>query len=187
MSHELATRWCFSHLYHVTPTANMESIRRYGLLLMSVMQEMGITPVEFASTVESRKDDWDLLGSGFVYLSLHPGSKMFWNVVEEARCGPLTIIEVSVSALSTPFSVFSDRPSNRRQPIGGRSLKQLQINGHQPTQEHIDRMTRNDQDYIRYAEVLIPNRIDPQHVVSESPWQRDQYSFRSDPFLTGLQ
>jgi hypothetical protein len=187
MTISVAEKWMISELFHITPTANVDSILSWGLLSMSEMQLKGIKPIEFASTRASRDDDRDLLDSGFVYLCLHPGAKMFWRVVDEGRCGPLSLLEIDLRVLETPVAVFSDRPSNRRKPLNGKPIRHRRFDLHEPAADHLLFMERKDPHYLRYSEVLVPQRIDPRLIVRVTPWQRDQYSYQSWRYRSGVQ
>lgn len=178
----MSDKWQIDRLFHITPTANLDSIRSHGLLSVSAMRARDIEPIEFASNTQSRfADEW-FLDSGFVYLCLHPGPKMFYNVVEEKRCGPLTLLEISTQVLETPVTLFSDKPSNSHGGVWQRVLAK-----HEPTTEHLVRMRARDSVYLRSSEILIPNAIPTEFIIGEEPWQSDQYSYQAEKRPTGDQ
>lgn len=186
MGNNIAKKWHISSLYHITPTANMDSIRQHGLLSISEMRQRGIETVEYASTADSRSGDEYYLESGYIYLCLHPGLNMFYTVVEEERCGPLTLLEISLDVLTHPNSVFSDRPSNLFRTEQFTPVRQKLMKKDDPSDMHFHLMS-TDREYIRFAEVLIPSHIDPTLIVSEAKWQRDLYSYHAENLHSGRQ
>ena len=143
--------------YHFTDVANLESIRKHGLMSASNLQANSLTSVMNSSEL-SRKLDRSKGLQGYVRLSFNNNNPMKYRAVQEERVTQVVMLEIKPEVVSRPGVLFFDSNAVR---VGA-------IQSTSPEIVHFDVVTAPSHYAVEekmrayyQAEVLVPSPVPP--------------------------
>ena len=110
---DLLRRNDINALYHFTDAANLESIRKHGLLSASSLNEQSLDAV-MNSDAKSRAVDQQLGLEDFVRLSFNQENPMKYIAKSEGRISRPVVLQIMLEVVSKPGVLFFDCNATRR-------------------------------------------------------------------------
>ena len=149
------------HLFHFTDSANLNSIRRSGLMSASNLQQFSI-PSRMNSDELSRKLDSRAQLQNYVRLSFCSNNPMMHVAKKEGRISDPVLLQIKLEVVSRPGVLFSDCNAVRRGAIISQRLDHI----------HFDIVKAGSAfaippalRHFYQAEVLIPSPLPPHLII----------------------
>jgi hypothetical protein len=150
-----------SVLYHFTDAANLESIKKHGLLSASSLSEKSL-PAVLNSDESSRAKDKQMKLEKFVRLSFNDENPMKYIAKQEKRVSNAVMLQIKLEVVSRPGVVFFDCNATHHEAVGSTS----------PAVVHFDVVKAANQFAVAeglrrfyQAEVLVPSPLPPHLIV----------------------
>ena len=99
-------------LFHFTDSANLDSIREFGLMSAATLHERSIE-AKMNSDERSRRVDKDAGLQTFVRLSFSSSNPMMYVAKKEGRISDPVVLKIKLEAVSRPGVMFSDCDATR--------------------------------------------------------------------------
>jgi hypothetical protein len=146
-----------SVLYHFTDAANLDSIRKNGLMSASAIESKAITSVMNSDKL-SRDLDKSKGLEGYVRLSLNAKNPMLFVAQKQKRISQAVMLEIKLEVVSRKGVLFSDCNATRRGVVISTSPDVIRF-------DVVKSETQFDvpEDLARFyqAEVLVPSPVPP--------------------------
>ena len=148
-------------LFHFTDAANLDSIRKHGLMSAATLNAQSITSVMNSDEL-SRKLDQDVGLQDYVRLSFNDQNPMQFKVLEEKRASNLVMLKVKLEVVSRPGVMFSDCNATRNEAVKSVNPDIVRFDiVKAKNQFQVSASLR----HFYQAEVLVPSPIPPHLIV----------------------
>jgi hypothetical protein len=148
-------------LYHFTDAANLESVRKNGLMSASSLQNQDLPSVMNSSEL-SRKLDRSKGLQDYVRLSFNDKNPMLFKALKEKRISKLVMLEIKLEVVSRPGVLFFDRNAAKTGALQSTSpdivrFDVVKASSHFAVDENLKQFYQ--------AEVLVPSPVPPHLIV----------------------